>query len=146
MATFSRSATLEWSGDVVHGVGQIVAGNGSFGVSATFPRLSGERGATTPEEMLAASHAICIGIGLRSVIARRGGAARRVVVTATVTAEKAGGVIRILSSRLECVIEGPEQIDPGDLQAIARETELACTISNAIRGNVEIEVAISTRA
>ena len=146
MATFTRSATLEWSGDVVHGAGQIAAGSGAFSASATFPRLSGERGATTPEEMLAASHAICFGIGLRSVIARRGGAARRVIVTAAVTADKAGGEIRIVSSRLDCVIDGLERIDVADLPLIAEQTEAACTISNAIRGNVAIEVALSTRA
>lgn len=95
-------------------------------------------GTTTPEEMLAASHAICYGLGLRSVIGRRGGTARRIVVTATVTAEKGAHGIRIESSHLEGVVEGLHGLDSADLEDIARETEEACTISNAIRAAVAI--------
>lgn len=89
MAVFSRSAVLEWEGDVLRGSGTVTAGTEAFAASASFPRLVGEpQGVTTPEELLAASHAVCFGIGLRSIIARRGGSARRVTVEATVTAEK----------------------------------------------------------
>ena len=56
--------------------GTIGAGSGAFTVAARFPSLRGEApGTTTPEELLAASHAVCYGIGLRSVIGRRGGSA-----------------------------------------------------------------------
>lgn len=89
MATFTRHAVLDWSGDVMHGAGTISAGTGAFAVGASFPRVAGDpAGVTTPEEMLAAAHAIYYGVGLRSVIAQRGGTARRVKVTATITADK----------------------------------------------------------
>lgn len=98
-ASFSRSAVLEWTGDVARGAGGVVARSGAFSVDATFPRIPGEpAGATPPEELLAASHAVCFGIGLRSVLAQRGGTASRVRVTATVTAGKGGGLIRIQSA------------------------------------------------
>jgi organic hydroperoxide reductase OsmC/OhrA len=72
-----------------------------------FPRLGGDPpNTTTPEELLAASQANCYAIALRSVLGQRGGKARRVSVTPTITAEKGAGAIRILSSQLEGVVEG----------------------------------------
>jgi lipoyl-dependent peroxiredoxin len=139
MATFSRQAVLEWDGDTTDGEGRVNAGSGAFVVPATFPRTGGEPpGKTTPEEMLAASHAICFGIGLRSLIGRRGGRARHVSVTATLTAEKGPDGIRIQASHLSGVVDGLEGIAQNTLQEIARETEERCTISVALRGNVAI--------
>ncbi|MGH9158979.1 MAG: OsmC family protein [Vicinamibacteraceae bacterium] len=112
MASFSRHAVLQWDGDVMDGAGQVTAGSSAFTVPVTFPSTGGEPAArTTPEEMLAASHATCYGIGLRSLIGRRGGRARRVTVTATVTAEKGPRGIRIQSSHLSGVVEELEGID-----------------------------------
>lgn len=143
MATFARSATLDWSGDVLRGSGEVSAGSAAFTAGASFPRIRGEPpGTTTPEELLAAAHATCFGIGLRSVIAQRGGAARRVHVTATVTADKGAGAIRLQSSHLSGEVEGLAGIDPGTLPDIARAAEEGCTISAAIRGAVTITTEI----
>ncbi len=143
-ARFARSATAAWSGEVIRGAGIVTAGTESFALSVTFPRLSGEPPATTtPEEMLAASHATCFAIGLRSVIGARKGRATEVRVTATIIAEKAAGAIRILSSHLHGVVDGLEGIDPGQLPDIARAAEEACTISNAIRSSVAITSEVS---
>ena len=100
---------------------------------------------TTPEELLAASHAVCYGIGLRSLIGRRGGRARRVTVTATITAEKGPLGIRIQSSHLRGEVEGLEGLDDVQLQSIAQETRERCTISLALQGTVAITHAIAAR-
>lgn len=144
MGTFSRSAVLEWSGDITRGGGTVEAATGAFDVPATFPKLVGEAaGVTTPEELLAASHAVCYGIGLRGLIARSGGNATRLAVRATITAEKGASGIRVLSSHLHGVVEGLEGIDAEQLQEIARATEEGCTISNAIRGSVAITYEVT---
>jgi lipoyl-dependent peroxiredoxin len=146
MATFSRRAVLQWDGDIPGGSGLVVAGSDAFSVGANFPSISGDPpGKTTPEELLAASHATCYGIGLRSLIARRGGRARRVSVTATVTAEKGPQGIRLRSSHLAGIVDGLEGIDESALQELAHETEERCTISIAIRGAVAVssEVRVS---
>lgn len=128
----------------MHGTGTVTAGTAAFTIPATWPRIVGEAaGQTTPEEMLAASHAICYGMGLRSVIAQRGGTARRVSVTATITADKGSNGIRILSSHLAGVVEGLEGIGPESLREVARATEDGCTISNAIRGSVAISSEVT---
>lgn len=36
MATFSRQATLDWSGDVLRGIGSETAGSDAFATGATF--------------------------------------------------------------------------------------------------------------
>ena len=143
MTSFSRRAELEWTGDVPRGSGRVAAGSTAFSVAATFPRLSGEpAGATTPEELLAASHATCFGIGLRSVLAQRGGAASRLRVTSTITAGKGGGRIRLESAHLDGVVEGLAGVDAAALEEIVRAAEDACTISAALRATVRVTVSV----
>ena len=144
MASFSRSARFNWSGDVARGAGTVTAESEAFSTSVTFPRLKGEpSGATTPEELLAASHATCFGIGLRSVIGQRGGTAERISVTATITAEKGAGAIRITSSSLRGHVEGLTGVDKEALPEVARAAEAACTISALIRPSVTITVDVT---
>jgi len=139
MAVFSRRAVLQWDGDIPDGCGLVAAGSGAFTAGAIFPSIAGDPpGKTTPEELLAASHATCYEIGLRSLIGRRGGRARRVSVTATVTAGKGPQGIRLQSSHLTGIVEGLEGIDESTVQDLARETEERCTISLAIRAAVAV--------
>jgi len=146
MATFSRHAVLEWDGEVMEGAGDVTAGTRAFAVPVTFPGTAGEApGKTTPEELLAASHATCYGIGLRSLIGRRGGRAQRVSVTATVTAEKGPGGIRVQSSHLSGEVQALEGIDHAKLQEIAKETRERCTISIALEGTVAVTYDIIAR-
>lgn len=143
MAHFSRSAALDWHGDVRRGAGTIAAGSEAFRVAASFPRIAEEpEGTTTPEELLAASHAACFGIGLRSVIAQRGGTAERVLVTATITAEKGTKGIRVRGSHLEGVVEGLAGVDAEALEAIGLAAEEGCTISILLRPTVPVTVAV----
>ncbi len=142
-ATFTRSAEITWSGDVIRGSGSVSAGSGAFQVPVTFPSLRGEpAGVTTPEELLAASHAVCFGIGLRSVIGRNGGVATTIRMTATITAEKGPDGIRVRRSHLAGVVEGLQGIEPARLPELGATVERECTISTAIRGAVEISYDI----
>lgn len=143
MPSFRREAVLEWTGDVVHGAGRVAAGSGAFAVAATFPRLAGEpAGATTPEELLAASHATCFGIALRSVLAQRGATAERIRATATLTADKGGGRIRLVRADLEARVDGLAGLDAAGLAAAAHAAEEACTISVLLRATVPVSVRV----
>jgi osmotically inducible protein OsmC len=147
MASFARRAVSVWTGDVTRGTGQVTGGTEAFTTAVTFPRVAGEPpGATTPEEMLAASLSSCYAIGLRSVIRQRGGAAERVTVTATVTAEKDTGRIRIVSSHLEAVVDGLTGIDAEQLADAARAADEGCTVSNAIRRSVALSFNVAASA
>lgn len=141
MATFARHADVEWNGTLMEGSGKVNAGTAAFNLPVTFPSRIGEGdGKTTPEEMLAASHAVCYAMGLAATIGRQGGKARRVRVTATVTADKGEAGIKIVSSHIKASAEGLEGVDRAKFNEIAKLAEQRCPISNAIRGSVNITV------
>ncbi|MGH9349470.1 MAG: OsmC family peroxiredoxin [Vicinamibacterales bacterium] len=141
MATFARHASVDWNGNLMDGSGRSKAGTGAFDLPVTFPSRIGEGdGKTTPEELLAASHAVCYAMGLAATIGRQGGKARRLRVTATVTADKGEAGITVVSSHLKARVEGLEGIDPGAIGEIVKTAEQRCPISNAIRGAVNITV------
>jgi osmotically inducible protein OsmC len=133
---------VDWTGNLLEGSGVAKAGTGAFTVPATFPSRINEKGddKTTPEELLAASHAICYTMVLANTIAKQGGKAARLHVTATVTADKGDAGIKVVSSHLDANVSGLEGIEPGKLQELATGAEKGCPISNAIRGSVAITV------
>jgi osmotically inducible protein OsmC len=142
MATFARHVDVEWTGTLMEGSGTAKAGTGAFSVPVTFPSRIAPTGddKTTPEELMAAAHAVCYAMVLTNTIGKQGGKARRVRVTATVTADKGDAGIRVTSSHLKAVVEGLEGIDRGKLTELATGAEKGCPISNAIRGSVAISV------
>lgn len=145
MASFARHVDVEWNGTLMEGNGTAKAGTGAFTLPVTFPSRINETGdgKTTPEELLAGAHAICYAMVLTNTIGKQGGKARRVRVTATVTADKGDAGIKVVSSNLKAVVEGLEGIDPKGLSELATNAEKGCPISNAIRGTVAISVNAS---
>jgi osmotically inducible protein OsmC len=142
MSSFARHADVEWNGGLMDGQGTAKAGTGAFSLPVTFPSRIAETGdgKTTPEEMLAAAHAVCYAMVLTNTIGKQGGKATRVRVTATVTADKSDAGLKVVSSNLTATVEGLEGIDKSQLQELAAGAEKGCPISNAIRGNVAIAV------
>ena len=141
MATFSRSVTVDWSGSVMEGKGVAKAGTGAFNLPVTFPSRIGEpEGRTSPEELMAASHAACYAMALNGTVGRKGGAIARSVVTATVTADKTDAGIKLTTSKLKVVAEGLSGIDKSQFAEVAREAEGRCPISNALRGTMQIDL------
>jgi osmotically inducible protein OsmC len=140
--TFARHVDVEWTGTLMEGAGTAKAGTGAFSVPVTFPSRISEKGdtKTTPEELLAASHAVCYTMVLTNTIVKQGGKAAKVRVTATVSADKGDAGIKVVSSHLDATVEGLEGIEPGKLQELATGAEKGCPISNAIRGSVSISV------
>jgi osmotically inducible protein OsmC len=141
MATFSRTVTVDWTGSIMEGKGSAKAGTGAFTLPVTFPSRIGEpAGHTSPEELMAASHASCYAMALNATLGRKGGSAARTLVTATVTADKSEAGIKLLSSKLKVTAEGLQGVDKTQFAEIAREAEGKCPISNALRGTMQINV------
>lgn len=142
MATFARHVDVEWTGTLMEGTGTAKAGTGAFSVPVTFPSRIAPTGdnKTTPEELMAASHAVCYAMVLTNTIGKQGGTARRVRVTATVTGDKSDAGLKVVSSHLKATVEGLEGIDKAKLGELAAGAEKGCPISNAIRGTVAITV------
>lgn len=146
MATFSRSVTVDWAGSVTEGKGQVKAGTGAFTLPVTFPARIGEpAGHTSPEELMAASHAACYAMALNGTLGRQGASAARTQVTATVTADKTDAGIKLTTSHLKVVAEGLQGVEKAKFAEVAREAEGRCPISNALRGTMKIEVEAEVR-
>ena len=146
MATFSRTADVDWSGPIMEGKGQVKGQSGAFTLPVTFPARIGEpQGHTSPEELMAASHAACYAMALNATVGRKGGKIGRTRVSATVSADKGDAGIKVTTSRLKVVAEGLEGIDKAQFADVAREAERNCPISNALRGSLTIELETEVR-
>jgi lipoyl-dependent peroxiredoxin len=141
MATFSRHVSVDWSGSIMEGKGQVKAGTGAFSLPVTFPRRIGEpEGSTSPEELIAAAHAACFSMALNATVGRKGGSIGRTEVTATVTADKGDAGIKITTSKLTVVAHGLTGIPKDQFAEVAAAAEKGCPVSNALRGSLTIEL------
>jgi lipoyl-dependent peroxiredoxin len=146
MATFSRNATVNWTGSLMEGSGEAKAGTGAFTVGVTFPRRIGDpQGQTSPEELIAAAHAVCYTMVVNGAIGKKGGSIDKTTVTCTITADKTDAGIKITTSKLVVTAEGLKGLPPGEFAAFAKEAEKGCPVSNALRGNLDIQVEASAR-
>ena len=146
MAVFSRSVTVDWSGSVMEGKGVAKAGTGAFTLPVTFPSRVGEpAGTTSPEELVAAAHAACYAMALNATLGRKGGSASRTVITATVSADKGEAGIKLTTSKLQVTAEGVQGMDADGFRSAAKEAESKCPISNALRGNLTIELDVEVK-
>jgi lipoyl-dependent peroxiredoxin len=146
MATFSRSVTVDWAGSLMEGKGNARAATGAFNVPVTFPSRIGEpEGRTSPEELMAASHAACYAMALNGTLGKKNASAAKTTVTATVTADKGDAGIKLTTSKLKVVAEGLQGLDKSQFAEVAREAEGRCPISNALRGTMQIDVEAEAR-
>ncbi len=141
MATFERHVDVEWNGSVMEGSGVAKAGTGAFALPVTFPSRIGEpAGKTSPEELMAAAHAACYAMALNGALGRKPATADRTVIRATVSADKGEAGIKMVSSKLEVTAYGLKGLDAAGFEALAKEAEGRCPVSNAYRGTMQITV------
>ena len=141
MATFSRTATVNWEGSIMEGKGVTKAGSGAFTLPVSFPRRVGDaEGQTSPEELIAAAHASCYAMALNATVGRKGGSIAKTDVTATVTADKGEAGIKITTSKLSVTAHGLTGIPKEQFPEVAREAEGKCPVSNALRASLQIQV------
>ena len=140
MATFDRHVDVEWKGSVMEGKGEAKAGTGAFTLPVSFPaRIGDPGGKTSPEELMAAAHAVCYSMALNGALGRAEGVSvDRTVVRATVTADKGETGIKIMSSKLEATAYGLKGADAAAFTEIAKTAEGKCPVSNAYRGTMQI--------
>jgi osmotically inducible protein OsmC len=137
MASESRATTV-WEGSLENGRGETSTTSGVLEqVEVTWPRrVERTDDTTSPEELLAASHAACYCMGLSHELGGAGREPQRLEATATVTFVPGEGV---KSSRIEVrgTVEG---IDEAGFREAAEAAAEGCPISQAMKGNVDIEV------
>ncbi len=142
MADIVRRADVVWRGNLLQGSGTFDVGSGALTAQAvSWPaRTEGPGGKTSPEELLAASHASCYAMAFSHTLGEAGHPPQELRVSASVTfVPKPEGGFRVGASalRVEGVVPGLDQAGFADLAA---QGEAGCPISNALRGNVDITV------
>jgi osmotically inducible protein OsmC len=140
MAT-TRRARVSWTGDLARGQGSVTAESSGLFKDARVTwasRTERSEGKTSPEELLAASHASCFAMALSYGLGNAGTPPERLDVTATVTFDQTGG-FKVKSSALEVSGKVP-RVDAKAFQAAAERAKENCAISRALKGNVELSV------
>jgi len=133
-----RIASATWQGDLFKGGGTVSAEtSGLFNDAAVTwaSRTEAPGGKTSPEELLASAHAACFSMALANELSSRGPAPERLHVRATASFDPP----KITRMLLEVTAAG-SGLDEHRLQEAVAAAEQSCPVSNALRGNVEIEV------
>ena len=137
-----RRAEATWFGDLLSGSGVVSAAtSGQFrDLGVTWAdRTQESSGKTSPEELLAASHAACFSMAFSARLARNGTPPNRLDVSADVTFAQVDGGWKVASSALTVRGEVPG-ISAGDFLRIAEDARDNCPISVALKGNLELSV------
>ena len=133
-----RRASAEWHGDLQEGAGTVSAVSSELftGADVSWPaRTESPGGKTSPEELMAGAHATCFCMALSNELSTRGHVPSGIKVDATATFE--GGKITRMELAVDADVPGVD--DDGFQEALAA-AEQSCPVSNALRGNVEIDV------
>ncbi len=141
MPMAERRATVVWQGDLKSGRGTIESGSGALrSLPVTFPaRLESDSATTSPEELIAAAHATCYSMVLANTLASNGHQPEHLEVEARCQVERTdrGLVIRRVTLNASARVPG---LDTSAFHDLARKAEQSCPVSNAFRGNLEIEL------
>lgn len=143
MGEVTRNATVHWEGNVEEGGGNVdlASSHAAEGLAVSLPTRSAEQpgGQTSPEELIAGAHAGCYAMALSLVLSQGGNPPEALDASAEVALEETSGGLEI--SRVDLNVRGRVPgLDADGFEQAAREAEQACAVSNALRGNVQINL------
>jgi osmotically inducible protein OsmC len=135
----TSKAEAVWEGGLKGGKGRFAAGSGAFSGAHSYTTRFESAPGTNPEELIAAAHAACLSMALSGGLEAAGTPATRITTRAACTIDKAGGGFRITRMRLEVrgVVPG---IQAGAFREAAEQAKQGCPVSQALQGNVEMEL------
>lgn len=137
MAAISR-ADVAWEGDLINGRGKVKVASGAL---SEFPvtwatRADRTHGGTSPEELIAAAHAACYSMAFSNALAKAGHAPERLNTSAEVEFVPGTGITTITLT-----VKGHiHHLDEGEFQKLAEEAKEGCPVSQALKGNVRINL------
>jgi osmotically inducible protein OsmC len=143
MATAERRANVVWKGDLMKGSGTFdLASSGAMtGAGISFAtRTEDPNGNTSPEELIAAAHASCYAMALSNTLAEQGNDPEELEVSATCALDM--GSLKITTVVLD-VRGSVSGLDEEGFRSAAEQAEQTCPVSNALRGNVDIQLNTS---
>jgi osmotically inducible protein OsmC len=136
-----REAEILWEGPLGRGAGTLTSGSGALNkLGVTWAsRTEGPDGKTSPEELIAGAHASCFAMALGLVLGENKTPPERIAVRAACTLDVVDGAPRITAIELAVSAQVPD-IETAVLERMVERAGDLCPVSNALRGNVEINV------
>ena len=137
-----RMSEIVWDGSLARGAGTLTSGSGALDELPVTWASRTERpdGKTSPEELIAAAHASCFAMALALVLGDNDTPPDRIRVSASCTLDEVDGAPRVTTVDLTVQARVPGVEDPADLERLVERAADLCPVSNALRGNVEINV------
>jgi lipoyl-dependent peroxiredoxin len=132
---------VEWN--LAKGSGTFdLANSGAWsGAGVSFAtRTENPNGNTSPEELIAAAHASCYAMALSNVLGEQGTDPEELNVSATCVLDMDS--LKISTETLDVSGRVPG-LDEEGFRSAAEEAEQACPVSNALHGNVDIQLNVS---
>ena len=143
MAKAERRAEVTWQGNLMKGSGTFdLASSGTMtGAQVTFARRIGNpEGSTSPEELIAAAHASCYAMALSNTLGEQGNDPEELNISATCTLDTDSLKITTMVLDIRGNVPG---VDEEAFRSAAEQAEQVCPVSNALRGNVNIQLNTS---
>jgi lipoyl-dependent peroxiredoxin len=136
-----REAEMVWEGSLARGTGTLTTGSGALvKLAATWAsRTERADGMTSPEELLASAHASCFAMALALVLGENKTPPGSVSVSAACTLDELEGTPRITTVDLTVRAQVPG-LEATGLERMVERAAAVCPVSNALRGNVKINV------
>jgi lipoyl-dependent peroxiredoxin len=136
-----REAEIIWDGPLARGTGTLTSGSGALDQLAVTWASRTERpdGKTSPEELVAGAHASCFAMALALVLGENETPPERLAVSAACTLDEVDGAPRITTVELTVHAQVPG-LTAAVLERIVGQAADLCPVSNALRGNVTIDV------
>ncbi|WP_158964918.1 organic hydroperoxide resistance protein [Chachezhania sediminis] len=125
--------------------GTVKSDDGLLELNLSLPRkLGGKEEATNPEQLFAAGYAACFGNAVIHVTRNKENKIKDddVAVIATVGMAPNGSGGFGLTVALDVTIAG---VDQTTAEEIVAEAHKACPYSNAVSGNIDVELSVKTR-
>ena len=140
MSIARREPEVEWSGTLAGGTGILSAASGALELPVTWAsRTEQPNGKTSPEELIAAAHASCFAMALALVLGENQTPPERVRVSAACTLDEVKGAPRITTVDLTVRAQVPG-LEAAVYERMVEQAAELCPVSNALRGNVKINV------
>jgi osmotically inducible protein OsmC len=134
-----RTASAAWEGDLFAGKGVVSATSSGLFTDAPITwaaRTESSDGKTSPEELIASAHAACFCMALSNELSSRGNPPATLDVEAACTFVPGQGITAMV---LKVSADVPGVDEAGFREGLAA-AEGSCPVSNALRGNVDIQV------
>lgn len=143
MATAERRANVVWRGNLFEGSGNfdLASSEAAQGLPVTWAsRTERADGKTSPEELIAAAHASCYAMALSNTLAEMGNEPEQLDISATCTFDVDQLKITTMVLDVRGSVPG---LDEEGFRNATEQAEQGCPVSNALRGNVDIQLNVS---